>query len=187
MHENFNIHDSAGNVIGGFPFAALLPLLASAVGPILNKVMGNGAHSISVGKHHHKLRKTKEKKGAGMPLTESESYLVPHIHSIHGNGAMGFGKTQGGASYWQGHTQDTPVQYGENIYPQGGAIGFGSGAMGFGSGAMGFGAHGHGAVGFGKKKGKGKKGGFAVDQMHSNAYTGFLPGHAQAMFPVNVA
>lgn len=188
MHDFCEILEDDGSVIGGFPFAALLPLVASALGPVLNKVLGNGAKHIRVkhgGKvHHHKLRKTKETKKGGAAFTESESYLVPHIHSVHGTGhrggAVGFG-AHGGASSWQGYSADTPVQYGEVAYPLGGAAGFG--AVGFG--AAGFGAKkkkGHGAVGFGKKKG-----GYAVDQMHSNAYTGFVPGHDQAMFPVNRA
>lgn len=182
MHrEKVNIHDKHGNIIGGFPFAALMPLLGAAVGPLLNKVLGNGVHSI-----HHPLlgniplRKTKETK-RGHGLTDSESYIVPNIitgQTPHGGaagfGAAGFGRgatgfgngvtkhrrptTRGGHSYWEGYMEPGNTTYNENAYPTKGGR---------------------------TKKHHSKKGGFAVDQMHSHAYTGFSPGNYQTMFPVS--
>lgn len=193
-HSKVNIHDEHGNVIGGFPFLALAPLIASAVGPILNKILGNGAHSVShpmLG--HQKIRKTKStKKGNGM--TDAEAYLVPQVLT---------GQSTQGGGYWKGYMEPGDMQYGGISYPRGGNVSRHSGgATGFG--AQNYASHG-GAIGFGGSsgiplnigvkgniggKGRGsssrrKKGGYAVDQMHSNAYSGFSPGNYQTMFPVS--
>lgn len=181
MPNEIKIHDKHGNVVGGFPFMALAPFAAAALGPVLNKILGNGVHSISHNGHHYKTGHKAHGKKMGHGLSELEnefsSYLIPPAQvNQHGNGvgfgAIGFGKKggytingpmhkpgllgakkKGGASYMQGYTHDSPIQYGANSYPMGGKVK--------------------------------RKGGYAVDQMHSNNMSGFTPGNHQAMFPVN--
>src|SRR5699024_11471562 len=66
---------------GGF-LGLALPLLASAIGPILNKILGNGvAHSLhdSHSNTIHPIHKTKTKHGGS--IKELASYLVPHIQA----------------------------------------------------------------------------------------------------------
>jgi len=168
---------------GGF-LGLALPLLASAIGPILNKILGNGvAHSLhdSHSNTIHPIHKTKTKHGGS--IKELASYLVPHIQAhpgIYGQGPI---------NPYEITDIDRPnsANYSHNPLIHGNGTGFG--AIGFGTG---FGASG-GSTGFGTGFGvhhgkkKTKKGGYSVDQYQNQQYSGFDPGYSKAMFPINVA
>lgn len=172
MTHKVLIHDKHGNVTGGFALSALLPLISTVAGPLLEKILGLGmADHISVpgssicGAGTYKLHKKGGKLDLITPFIEvahpfHQTYQPPHV--------------QGGFVH--------PIQYGEVAYPLGGAAGFG--AAGFGAAGFGTKKRG-GAIGFGSKKKK--HGGYAVDQLHSYNYTGFNPAHTKAMFPVNLS
>lgn len=189
MHskDKILIHDKNGNVTGGFAITSLLPLITAIAGPVFEKILGKGmADHISCGSGRHKLRKT-HGKGTFEDVVEALKLGNPF-----GMGAAGFGAVSSGGAYQVPHVQGAgsmndvygfPIQYGEVSYPHGGAVSHG--AVSSRGAAIGFG---------GNKKKKHhprkptvKKGGFAVDQLHSNNYSGFNPAYTKAMFPVNLA
>ncbi len=202
MHskDKILIHDKNGNVTGGFAITSLLPLITAIAGPVFEKILGKGmadhisCGSASGGGVKYKLRKT-HGKGTFEDVVEVLKLGNPFgMGSGSHGGAAGFGAvSHGGNGVYQvphvqgGSMNDVygfPIQYGEVSYPHGGAAGFG--AIGFGSRAVSSG-------GANKKKKHHpkkptvKKGGFAVDQLHSNNYSGFNPTYTKAMFPVNLA
>lgn len=190
--EPITFHDDEGNVIAETTGGFMLPLLATAAGPLISKLIesltGKTPKSMcTCDGSGFKLRKTK---GKGMEQ-ELASYLVPS--TPRGSGVRGRGKTgkvrrggdismgaeefaipsgdsevglqeimqSMGSMGGPAKVQRSPFSYNEITYPKT--------------------AEGGGRK---KKRGRGVRGGFAVDQQQSNNYTGFNMG-SRTMFPIN--
>lgn len=173
-HDPIEFIDEHGNVIAHTTGGFILPLLASLAPVVLSEILkrfhpkGSG---IGFGKlflkhkgRHHAIRKTK---GKGL-VEDALTCLVPPI-PLTGHG-IGFGaKGHGVPHSTQMSHFESPVEYGEIMYPHGGTV--------------------HTKRRPRRTRGpqlRHPRGGFAVDQHHSNATTGFRVGPGTSMFPVNL-
>jgi len=182
IHEKDRIEfvDEHGNVLthttGGF----VLPLLASLAPVVISEILkrfhprGSGIGKVFLRHHnvHHVVKKTK---GKGL-VEDALTCLVPNV-PLSGHGAVGFGGGIGFGASGHGVPHSTtrihhesPIQYGEVMYPQGGVVHTQRRSRRVREPQLRTPRH----------------GGFAVDQHHTNALTGFRAGRDTAMFPVNL-
>jgi hypothetical protein len=177
-HDYIPITDEAGNVLAHTSGGFLLPLLASLAPTIISELLkrfhpkGSGLTKLKLFLNHKgKSFAIKKSKGKGL-LEDAMTFLVPNIP---GNGGVGFGIGFGAEGHGVPHSSSmahyqNPIEYGEIMYPRGGT------------------AH------TDRRPRRNKPpqlrtprtGGFAVDQRHTNAVTGFRTGRETSMFPVNL-
>lgn len=199
--EPITFHDDEGNVIAETTGGFILPLLASAAGPLISSLLesltGKKADSMQTcNGSGMRLRKTR---GKGLDQ-ELMSYLVPYTNQgqVRGKGRVGRGRTgrrRGGDISMGAEEMDIPEG------DLGGLEDMMAAAMKMQSTPIATPAQMGGVRrspfsyneitypknatgGRAKRRGRGaKKGGFAVDQQQSNDYSGFQMG-ARAMFPI---
>lgn len=187
IHENdyIPITDEDGNVLAHTSGGFILPLLASLAPTIISELLkryhpkGSGLKKRKLFLHHKgKSFAIKKTKGSGL-VEDALTFLVPHA-PISGHGAVGFGADGGAVGFGaSGHGvphsttrihHESPIQYGEVMYPQGGVVHTQRRPRRVRAPQLRTPRH----------------GGFAIDQHHTNTLTGFRAGRDTAMFPVNL-
>lgn len=163
--------DDHNNIIARTSGGFILPLLASLAPVVLSEILkqfhpkgsgvGFGAiHLVHKGNSYN----VKKTKGKGL-VQDAMSFLVPMMPA---GGAPGFGGIGFG------------LQCGEVTYPSAGSTGFGNKKP-----VKRLGGTAHSVRRPRRTKSHIAHGGFAVDQNHSSAVSGFRPHSGTAMFPVN--
>lgn len=194
--EPITFHDDEGNVIAETTGGFIMPLLASAAGPIISALLesltGKKADSMQTcNGSGMRLRKTR---GKGLEQ-ELMSYLIPYTNQgqVRGRGRTGKvghkSRRHGGDISFGAEEMDVPEEDLEGLEEMMQTAMQMQSAPMQQMGGVHRSPFSYSEVTYpkgGKVKRKTKKGGFAVEQQQSNDYSGFQMG-ARAMFPIRGA